>query len=67
MKRNEKLRMIRINFVKLAIQDPKQAGQKLILMGRGLKNTKNCTDVIYALTQIFGVSEKTIFRDLNTD
>jgi hypothetical protein len=67
MKRNEKLRMIRINFVKLAIQDPKKAGEKLMLMGKGLKNTNNCSDVIFALTQIFGVSEKTIFRDLNTD
>lgn len=64
MKRNKKLQKNRINFVKLAINDKKKAAKELKELAKGLENTKNVSDTIYALTQIFGVSERTILRDL---
>ncbi len=67
MLRNQKLRQKRINFIKLAVKDKKKAAKQLRLMAKGLENTKNFSDTIYALTQIFGISERTIFRDLQTD
>ena len=67
MKRNKKLKKLRIIFVKLSVNNPKEGGKRLRELAKALENTKNITDTVYALTQIFGVSEKTIMRDLLND
>lgn len=67
MKRSKQLKKLRIGFVKESIEDPKKGAQKLRDLANGLENAKNISDTVYALTQIFGVSERTIFRDLLND
>lgn len=67
MKRNNDLKKTRMNFVKLSVNDPKKGEQKLIELAKGLGNTKSMNDTVYALTQILGVSDKTIMRDLLND
>ena len=67
MIRNKELMSIRVEFVKLAIKDPKKAAKNLNELAEGLGNTKSMNDTVFALTQIFGVSEKTIMRDLLND
>lgn len=67
MKRNIKLKGTRVNFVKLSINNPKEGAKKLMELAKGLENTKNTSDTVYALTQILGVSEKTIMRDFLND
>lgn len=67
MKRNPKLKKLRIVFVKLAINNPEKGAEKLHELANGLANTKTTADIIYALTQILGVSERTIIRDFIND
>ena len=67
MRRNKNLKKLRIDFVKLSVNNPKEGGKKLKELAKGLENTKTMSDTVYALTQIFGVSEKTIMRDLMND
>jgi hypothetical protein len=54
----------RSKFVRTAIQDPGKAARELTEMAKGLENCKNTSDIIFALCEIFCVSERTIFRDL---
>lgn len=54
----------RSKFCKIAISDPKKAAKQLRDMATGLENCRNTSDVINALTQIFAVSERTVFNDL---
>ena len=67
MKRDNKLRKNRIDFVKLSINDPKKGEKKLKELAEGLGNCKTTKDIFIALTQILGVSEKTIMRDFLND
>ena len=67
MKRDKKLLNIRVNMVKLAINNPKKAAKELHLLADALGNTRTSSDTVNALTHIFGVSERTIFRDLMKD
>lgn len=67
MRRDIELKKIRIRFVQKAVNNPKEAEKELIQIAKGLGNTKNMSDTVYALTQIFGVSQKTIMRDLLND
>jgi hypothetical protein len=54
----------RSKFCKLAITDKKKAANELRVMATGLENCRNTSDVINALTNIFAVSERTVFNDL---
>lgn len=67
MKRNIELKRKRVLFVKLAINDPKKGALRLRQLAKSLENTKNTSDTVFALTQILGVSEKTIIRDFLND
>lgn len=67
MKRDNKKRNNRIKFCQLAINDKKAAVRQMHLMADGLDGTRTIADVITALSEIFGVSEKTILRDLQND
>lgn len=57
----------RIKFVQLAFEDNKKAAKELRKMANGLENTKTIADIYYALSEIFGVSERTIARDSKND
>lgn len=67
MNRNEQQRNKRIRFSQLAVKDNKAAAKKLRSMAKGLENTRTFADTLAALSEIFGVSEKTILRDLQND
>lgn len=54
----------RAEFCQLALQDSKKAANRLRDLATGLENCRNTSDVINALSSIFYVSERTIFRDL---
>jgi hypothetical protein len=60
----EKYITARSRFCQLAINDNKAAAAELKDMATGLANCRNTSDVIAALTEIFAVSERTIFRDI---
>lgn len=60
----EKQIKIRSQFCKLALKNPRQAAQELRTLAVGLENCRTTSDIINALTQIFAVSERTIFNDL---
>lgn len=64
MRGREKYTKKRAEFCKLAMTDTKQAAEKLRVMAKGLDNCKNTGDIIFALEEIFLVSERTIFNDL---
>lgn len=64
MKRNKELLNIRVSLVKTAINNPKEAAKKLHELAEGLSNTKTASDTVFALSNIFGVSERTILRDI---
>jgi len=64
MKRNTELKEKRGEFVKLAVNDKRKASKKLASMAESLRHTKNYSDLFFALSQIFCVSERTILRDL---
>lgn len=67
MIRDKKLQKKRKRFVKLAANDPRKAARHLRDLSFSLGETKTHKDVIFALSQIFCVSEKTIMRDLLND
>lgn len=67
MKRNKDLRLNRIKLVQVAFNDPKKGAKILEDLAKGLANTKTAKDTVFALSQIFGVSEKTILRDILND
>ena len=54
----------RSKFCKLALTDKKKAADQLRDLASGLENCRNTSDTIYALCNIFAVSEDTISRDL---
>lgn len=54
----------REKFCKLAMSDTKKAADQLRDMALGLENCRNTSDTIKALTEIFAVSERTVFNDL---
>lgn len=54
----------RTKFCKLAITNKKEAANQLRVMATGLENCRNTSDVIKALTEIFNISERTVFNDL---
>lgn len=54
----------RQKFAKLALNDNKKAAEQLRGMAKGLENCRNTSDVIYALMNIFCISERTVFNDL---
>lgn len=67
MIRRKQLQKNRVEFVKLAINNPKEAAKELEQMAEALKNTRTTNDIIYALTNIIHVSERTILRDFKND
>lgn len=67
MERNKTLREKRASFAKLAINNKSKAAKELREQGYALGYAKNNSDIIYALSQIFCVSERTIMRDLTKD
>lgn len=54
----------REKLVQLAFKDNKEAADQIRCLADGLENCKNTSDIIFALTEIFCVSEATVFRDL---
>lgn len=64
MAKRDKNIEIRSKFCKTAIANPKKAADDLRQLATGLENCRNTSDVINALTQIFAVSERTVFNDL---
>jgi len=54
----------RSEFCQLALRDNKEAAKELHSMAKGLENCRNTSDVIFALQNVFAVSERTIFNDL---
>lgn len=64
MNRNESLLTKRKKFVKLANENPQKASELLQQEALALNKCKNTSDVLFALSQIFCVSEATITKDL---
>ena len=64
MAKRDKQIKIRSTFCKLALKDNKAAAKELKDLAIGLENCRNTSDIIRALTEIFAVSERTIFNDL---
>ena len=62
--RSKKLIKKRAYFVKLAMNDKSKAARELREIAYSLGYAKTKPDIIYALSQIFCVSERTIKRDL---
>ncbi len=60
----EELKNKRAKFVQLAVKDKSKAAKDLREIAYALGYARKKSDVIYALSQIFCVSEKTIKRDL---
>lgn len=54
----------RSEFCQLALKDQKKAADQLKDLATGLENCRNTSDVITALSEIFNISERTIFYDL---
>ena len=67
MRRNKKLSEQRASFVKLAMEDKSKAARELRETAYSLGYARTQSDIIYALSQIFCVSEKTIKRDLKAN
>jgi len=67
MNKNSKLLKQRVDFNQTAITDPKKAANKLRSLAYSLEKTKNTSDVIFALSQIFCISERTVMRDIIND
>jgi hypothetical protein len=67
MNRNETLLNKRKRFVKLASESPQKASELLEQEALALRKCKNTNDLIFALSQIFCVSEATITKDLYAD
>lgn len=56
--------LVRKKIVKESIEDPKKGADRLRVLADALENCKGINDTVYALSEIFCVSEKTILRDL---
>lgn len=54
----------RSKFVQKAIQNPQKAAEELKSLADGLENCRTTSDIVFALTEILCVSERTIFNDL---
>ena len=54
----------RRKFCKLALRDSKKAADELRGMAKGLENCRNTSDIVFALANIFCVSERTVLNDL---
>lgn len=67
MNKSDKQLKRRAKFVQKAIKSPKSAARELRDISFSLGETKNTTDTIYALSELFCVSETTILRDLKKD
>lgn len=57
----------RERLVKLAIQSPEKAAAELKAMAAALSECKSTSDTVFALSEIFCVSEVTIYRDFRSD
>jgi len=55
----------RQEFVKRTIDNPDKAAKELEEIAIGLRNCKDTYDVIFALSEMLYLSERTIKRDLN--
>jgi len=55
----------RRELVELAMKSTALAAKQLRAMADGLEQCKNTSDIVFALSEIYGVSERTIFRDLS--
>ena len=64
MNRNPELRKKRKDFARLAISNPESAANELHELASSLKKCKKHQDILFALSQIFCVSESTIEKDL---
>lgn len=64
MAKREKYIEQRQRFCKLALKDQGKAAGELRSLANGLENCRNTSDIVYALQNIFAVSERTIFNDL---
>ena len=64
MNRNDLLKERRAKFIQLTDSDPIKASIELREMAAALANCKKTNDKIFALSQIFCVSESTIEKDL---
>lgn len=67
MNRDLQLKNRRKKFVKLADADINKASDELFEIAKALKNCSRTSDKIFALSQIFCVSESTIEKDLYSD
>ena len=54
----------RQEFVKRTIDNPKKVANEIREIAIGLENCKNTYDVIYALSEMLYLSERTITNDL---
>lgn len=57
----------RTEFVQSTLKNPEEGARRLRDLALSLENTNTSSDVIYALSQILYVSERTIERDLIRD
>lgn len=64
MQRNPELVKKRAMFVKLTIESPEKAVKELHELANALLNCKHTEDKLFALSQIFCVSEQTVEKDL---
>lgn len=55
---------LRVEFCQLAVRDQKKAANELRDLATGLENCRGTSDIVNALSQIFAISERTVFRDL---
>lgn len=64
MKRSKNKLEARKKFFKIANENPKAAAELLRSKAKGLENCKYSYDIVYALSEIFYLSEQTIENDL---
>lgn len=55
----------RKQFVKKAVENPKQAASELRRMADSLEGSANTTEVVENLSNILHLSERTVFRDFS--
>lgn len=63
MKKNTEQNQKRNDFIKEAMNDPKEAGRLLAVKAVGLMNCRNTTDTIFAIKDILFLSESTIVKE----
>lgn len=54
----------RSGFCKRAYENPSKAARELRIISQGLKNCRTTNDIVFALSEIFCVSERTIWNDI---